>query len=208
MSDASSDVNLIRRLEQDGQAALAELYSDERERLRYMVKLRMNRRLAGRVSPSDILQEAFLDASRRLDEYLKRPDMPFRLWLRFLTGQRLLAIHRRHLGAQMRDAAQDITIFNGTPQATSECIAAHLLGRLTSPSQAVVREEVRGRLQEALNQMEPIDREILTLRHFEELSNNEVAILLNLRKSAASNRYIRALRRLKKILSDLSGFES
>jgi RNA polymerase sigma-70 factor (ECF subfamily) len=128
------------------------------------------------------------------------------LWLRLVTGERLLIIHRRHLGAQMRDAGQEVSLHRGPfPQATSASLAAQLLGRLTSPTQAAIRAEMQVRLQEALNSMDPLDREVLVLRHFEELSNNETAAVLGIRKSAASNRYVRALKRLKEILATMPG---
>jgi RNA polymerase sigma-70 factor (ECF subfamily) len=130
---------------------------------------------------------------------------PF-LWLRLITGQRLSALHRRHLGAQKRNAGQEIALHRSPmPQATSVSLAEMLLGRLTSPTQAAQRAEVRILLQEALNGMDPIDREVLTLRHFEELTNAEVAQVLGLTKTAASNRYIRALERLREILASVPG---
>jgi RNA polymerase sigma-70 factor (ECF subfamily) len=108
----------------------------------------------------------------------------------------------------MRDAGQEVSLYRGAlPQASSVSLAAQLLGRLTSPSLAAVRAEMQLRLQEALNSMEPLDREVLALRHFEELSNSETARVLGIQKSAASNRYIRALKRLKEVLSGMPGFE-
>ena len=126
--------------------------------------------------------------------------------LRLVTGQRLAALHRRHLGAQMRSAGQEVALHRGPiPQATSASLAEMLLGRLTSPTQAARRAEVRLLLQEALNGMDPLDREVLTLRHFEELSNAEVAQVLGLSKTAASNRYIRAPERLREALAGIPG---
>src|SRR5262245_18444298 len=172
-----------------------------------MVRLRLDRRLQRRVDPSHVLQEAYLDASRRAPEYALAPDLQFFLWLRLLTGQRLLMVHRQHLGAKMRDAGQEVSLYRGAlPQASSVSLAAQLLGRLTSPSLAAQRAEMQLRLQEALNGMDPLDREVLTLRHFEELSNSETARVLGLQKSAASNRYVRALKRLKEVLSGIPGF--
>jgi RNA polymerase sigma-70 factor (ECF subfamily) len=206
-NDSENLAELLRRLGEGDQQALAELFARYRERLRRMVKLRLDRRLQGRVDPSDVLQEAYLDVSKRAPEYAAHPTMPFYLWLRFLTGQRLLALHRQHLGAQMRDAGQEVSLYRGAlPQASSISLAAQLLGRLTTPSHAAMRAEMQIRLQEALNSMDPMDREVLTLRHFEELSNNETAEVLGIQKSAASNRYIRALKRLRDILSSLPGF--
>jgi RNA polymerase sigma-70 factor (ECF subfamily) len=208
MTDDSTDErDLMRRLTEGDQQALAEAFAHYRDRLRRMVRMRLDRRLQGRVDPSDVLQEAYLDAANRAAEYAANPTMPLFLWLRFLTGQRLLIVHRQHLGTKMRDVGQEVSLYRGAlPQASSVSLAAHLLGRITSPSLAAVRAEVQLRLQEALNSMDALDREVLALRHFEELSNSETAQVLGLQKAAASNRYIRALKRLKEVLSTMPGF--
>ena len=208
MSDDPSEVReQLRRVLAGDQQALAELFARYRERLKCMVRLRLDRRLQGRIDASDVLQEAYLDVARRAPEYAANPTMPFFLWLRFLTGQRLLAMHRQHLGAKMRDAGLEVSLYRGAlPQASSVSLAAHLLGRLTSPSLAAVRAEMQLKLQEALNAMGPLDREVLALRHFEELTNGETAAVLGIQKAAASNRYVRALRRLKEVLSGMPGF--
>src|SRR5262245_8006307 len=199
--------DLLERVRAGDGDALAELFARHRDRLKRMVRLRLDRRLQGRVDPSDVLQDAYLDVARRAAEYADNPTMPLYLWLRFLTGQRLLMIHRHHLGTQMRDAGQEVSLHRGAiPQASSASLAAVLLGRLTSPTQAAARAEMQLRLQEVLNGMEQLDREVLVLRHFEELSNNETAEVLGLQKSAASNRYVRALGRLKVILDSIPGF--
>jgi RNA polymerase sigma-70 factor (ECF subfamily) len=200
--DYSAD--LLRRAAAGDQRAVTALFTRYRDRLRAMVRLRLNHRLQGRVDPSDVLQEAYLEVIRCLADYLRAPSLPFYLWLRQITGQQLIMLHRRHLGAQMRDADREVSLHRGAlPQASSASLAAQLLGRFTSPSQAVVRAELQIRVQEALNSMEPLDREVLALRHFEMLSNAETAQVLGLKKSAASNRYVRALERLKDILSAL-----
>jgi RNA polymerase sigma-70 factor (ECF subfamily) len=207
MSESSETTVLLERLRAGDARAAAELFARYRDRLYRMVRLRLDRRLQGRVDPSDVLQEAYLDVARRLPEYLADPAVPLYLWLRFLTGQRLLALHRHHLGAQMRDAGQEVSLYRGAlPQATSMSLAAQLLGRFTLPSQAAVRAEMQIHLQEALNTLDPLDREILALRHFEELSNSETAQVLGIQKSAASNRYVRALVRLKDVLNNMPGF--
>jgi RNA polymerase sigma-70 factor (ECF subfamily) len=205
-SDPGSSNELMRRAGAGDPHALAELFDRHRGRLRRMVRLRMDRRLQGRVDPSDVLQDAQLEIFRRAAGYAADPRLPPFLWLRLITGQRLIALHRRHLGARMRSAGQEIALHRGPmPQATSASLAEMLLGRLTSPTQAAQRAEVRVLLQEALNGMESLDREVLTLRHFEELSNTEVAQLLGLTKTAASNRYIRALERLREVLAGIPG---
>ena len=132
--------------------------------------------------------------------------MPAFLWLRFLTGQRLQLIHRHHLGAQMRDAGREVSLYRGAlPAASSAALAAQLLGRHTSPTQAVVRAERILRVQEALNSLDALDREVLSLRHFEELTAAEAAQVLGIEESAAAKRYFRALKRLKEILAAMPG---
>jgi RNA polymerase sigma-70 factor (ECF subfamily) len=205
-SDEGIPEDLLARARAGDAGALGELFNRCRDRLRRMVRLRLDRRLQGRIDPSDVLQDAYLDYARHFAEWAARPTLPFFLWLRLLTGQKLVDLHRRHLGARMRDAGQEVSLYRGAlPQASSASLAAQLLGRLTSASQAAVRAETQVRVQEALNAMEPIDREILTLRHFEMLTNEEAAEVLGLRKSAASNRYIRALKRLKDVLGEWPG---
>jgi RNA polymerase sigma-70 factor (ECF subfamily) len=171
-----------------------------------MVRLRLDRRLQGRFDPSDVLQEAYLDVARRFPEYRAAPTIPFFLWLRLLTGQRLVDLHRQHLGAKMRNADLEVSLHGGRfPRASSASLAELLLGRLTTASRAVIRAETQLRVQEALNAMDPIDREVLVLRHFEMLSNEETAQVLGLKPSAASNRHLRALRRLKAIMAEVPG---
>src|SRR4051812_33797962 len=199
--------DLVQRAADGEEAALADLFDRHRVRLRQMVRLRLDRRLQGRVDPSDVLQDAYIDLSRKLPEYARRPSMPFFLWLRLVTGERLIRVHRQHLGAAMRDAGREISLYQGAlPQASSVSLAAQLLGRFTSASRAVARAEMQVLLQEALNAMEPIDREIIALRHFEELSNDDSAAVLGLTKAAASKRYVRAMLRLKAVLASTPGF--
>jgi RNA polymerase sigma-70 factor, ECF subfamily len=202
-----NDPNLLRRALAGDESALAALFDGYRERLRRMIRLRLDRRLLGQVDSSDVLQEAYLDVRRRIAEYARDPAaMPIHLWLRLIAGQRLTDVHRYHLGSQMRDAGQEVSLHRGPfPQASSISLAAQLLGKLTSASQAAIRVEHKLIVQEALNGMDPIDREVLALRHFEHLSNDETSQVLSLSKSAASNRYIRALKRLKEILSSIPG---
>jgi RNA polymerase sigma-70 factor (ECF subfamily) len=206
-TDPNPTDDLLGRAAAGDDAALAALFHHYRKRLRQMVRLRLDRRLQGRVDPSDVVQEAYLDLTEQFPSYLERREaMPFFLWLRLLTGQRLMRIHRQHLGVQARDAGREVSLHRGAmPQATSESLAARLLGRMTSASQAAVRAERQLKLQQALNGMDAIDREIIALRHFEELSNSEVAQVLDLSKAAASNRYVRAMTRLQAILERMPG---
>jgi RNA polymerase sigma-70 factor (ECF subfamily) len=207
MVDNSSETNDLLRLaaagDSQGWGALLTRHGD---RLRRMVALRLDQRLQGRIDPSDVLQEAYLEAWARLAEYLRNPTMPFFLWLRFLAGQKLVTLHRHHLGRQMRDPVREISLYRGAlPEASSAALAAQLLGHDTRPSEAAIRIELKIRLQEALNQMEALDREVVALRHFEQLSRAETAQVLGMSESAVSKRYIRALQRLKDILAEMPG---
>ena len=202
----TADDLLIDRAAAGDSAALAQLFGRYRKRLRAMVRLRMDRRLQGRVDPSDVLQEAYLDVAQQLSTYLAKPEMPFYLWLRLTTGQRLMRLHRQHLGAAVRDAGREVSLHRGAlPQASSVSLAAQLLGRMTSASKALERVEIQLQLQAALNGMDEMDREIIALRHFEALSNAEAAQVLGLEPSAASKRYVRALKRLQEILKSIPG---
>jgi RNA polymerase sigma-70 factor, ECF subfamily len=204
--DNPDDTSLLRLACRGDQAAWGTLLARSRDRLKRMVALRLDRRLQGRVDASDIIQEAHLEATARLKEYARDPAMPFFVWLRFLAGQQLLTVHRRHLGAQARDAGREISIdHGGLPEATSASLAARLLGRHTRASEALARAERKLRLEEALNRMDPLDREVLALRHFEQLTNAETAAVLGIQESAASKRYLRALKRIKAILAQMPG---
>jgi RNA polymerase sigma-70 factor, ECF subfamily len=204
-TDNSSETLRLLRLaaagDPDGWAVLLARHG---ARLRRMVALRLDRRLQGRVDPSDVLQEAYLEAASHLADYLRRPDVPFFLWLRSIVGHQMLALHRRHLGTQMRDAGREVSLHHGSlPATSSAALAAQLLGRETRPSEAAVRAEMKVRLQEALNRMDPLDREVLALRHFEHLSRAETAQVLGIQEAAAAKRYLRALRRLKDTLLNM-----
>ena len=175
--------------------ALGKLLETYRPRLRRMIALRMDARLAGRVDPADVLQEAFAEIVRRLPEFRRDPTRDFFLWVRFLTGQKLLQLHRKHLGAQ-RDARREV------PEASSFSIASAIFDAAGTPSREAMQREVHRGVQQALQRMRPVDREVLVLRHFEHLSNGETAQLLELSQAAATQRYVRALKRLGEILKE------
>jgi RNA polymerase sigma-70 factor (ECF subfamily) len=194
---------LSRRLAKGEQEALAELFALHHDRMVRLVSFRLNRRLLGRVGPDDVLQEAYLAASQRIVHYATIPVSSY-VWLRSIVLQTLMDLHRYHLGAQMRDAGREVVKeFASNP---SVSIAAFLVGRLTSPSQVAERAEMFEVVQRTVEQMEPLDQEVLALRHFEELSNSEVAEVLGIQQKAASIRYVRALKRLRDSLAHLPGF--
>jgi RNA polymerase sigma-70 factor (ECF subfamily) len=202
----SEVVALLERAHRGDRTALDELFARDRARLRRMADIRLDDRLRARVDADDVVQDAYLEAVTRLDEYLLEPRLPFFLWLRLVLGERLMKLHRQHLGTQMRDASREVSLYRGAlPEASSAALAAQLLGRLTTPSQAAVRAERLLRVQAALNRLDPIDREILSLRHFEELGRAEAAEVLGIEEAATAKRYVRALKRLKETLADLPG---
>jgi RNA polymerase sigma-70 factor (ECF subfamily) len=128
------------------------------------------------------------------------------LWLRGIVGNKLLELHRHHLGTGMRDAARDVALNpRSAPDATSAALVDQLSGHATGPGTAAARSEVKHRLREVLDNMDATDREVLALRHFEQLTNGEAAAVLGIAERAAAKRYVRALKRLKDLLADMPG---
>ncbi|SIN72770.1 RNA polymerase sigma-70 factor, ECF subfamily [Singulisphaera sp. GP187] len=204
--DSSETNRLLERVSEGDGQALELLLGRYRQRLRRMVAVRLDQRLRKRIDPSDVIQETYLEASARLTTYLRAPSMPFFLWLRFLTGQKLVTLHRHHLGVQMRAAGQEVALGQGlVPGASSAAMAAHFVNQDTRPSEAAIREELKERVQNGLESLSPLDREVLALRHFEQLSRSEIAAVLGVSEAAAGKRYIRALEKLKQILGRFEG---
>jgi len=204
--DADISALLLTRAAAGDRTAVEDLLALHRDRLKRMVGLRLSRRLSSRVDDSDVVQESLAECASRLPDYLADPKLPFYLWLRHMTGLKLAEIHRRHLGTQLRDVDREVTLHRGgLPEADSMTLAAQLLGQLTTPSKAAIKAETRLLVQEALNEMDPVDREVLALKHFEQLSTVEIAEVLGLSKAGAGSRYLRAIKRLKEILSHLPG---
>tara|TARA_R110002072_G_scaffold303069_2_gene492704 strand:+ start:35946 stop:36560 length:615 start_codon:yes stop_codon:yes gene_type:complete len=189
----------LEKLKSGDADAIAEVFSQYRDKLQRMVRFRLDRRLYGRIDTADVLQDVWLETSRRIEDYTSNPAVPFFVWVRQIAYQIIIDLHRRHLGAQKRNVSQEVSIAKWNCD-TSVSIAAQLAGNLTSPSNVAMRGERLAQLREALDSMDETDREVLALRHFEELSNNEVAEILGIQKTAASNRYVRALKRLKQVL--------
>ncbi len=196
----------LERLRTGRRGALAALFDQHRDRLERMVELRIDPRLRARLDAADVLQDAFLDVARDLDAYLADPKLPPLLWLRLHVGRRLTTLHRQHLHVQMRDAGMEVSLYReALPEANSAALASMLLGRLTSPTQAALRAERLLRVQEALNRLDPIDREVLALRHFEQLGRSETAQVLGITAETGAKRYFRALKRLKDVLATMPG---
>jgi RNA polymerase sigma-70 factor (ECF subfamily) len=204
--NSSTTDRLLRRVAAGEREVWGDLLTRHRDRLCRMIAVRLDQRLQGRIDPSDVVQEAYLTASVQLADYLRDPALPFFLWLRLLTGQKLLVLHRHHLSTEARDAGREVSLDRGAlPEASSAVLAAQLMGNEPRPSEAAVRAELRGRLREALDCLEPLDREVLALRHFEQLTTAEVAQVLGLKPKTTSKRYLRALKRLKEVLTQARG---
>jgi RNA polymerase sigma-70 factor (ECF subfamily) len=181
----------------DSQGSIPEVFHSYRDKLLRMISFRLDHRLLGKVDPEDVLQDAFVEVVRRFDGYQGQLSVPIFVWLRQITRQVLIDLHRRYLGAQMRDVNQELDLYR-MGGASSAILAAQLADSLTTPSQHVVRDEAVAAVAAALENLDPHDREVLVLRHLEELSNNEVAQVLDIDRFAASKRYLRALARLRK----------
>jgi RNA polymerase sigma-70 factor (ECF subfamily) len=207
MNDPPSEtIVLFERLQAGDRGALAELFQRHRDRLRRMVELRMDVRLQGRIDASDVLQDGFLDLAKRVDSYLSEPKLPVFLWLRLVVSDRLAIYHRRHLGAQMRDVGREVSLYRDPlPRASSAALASMLLGRMTSPSNAAIRAEQILQVEEAMNALDPLDREVVALRHFELLTRAETATVVGITEEAGAKRYIRAPKKLKVIMAAMPG---
>lgn len=200
---------IVQAIQTDREQALAQLFQAAAPRLRRIAGFRLDYRLSGRVSESDVIQETFVRAAARIDHFLAKPEMPFFVWLRLELSQKLHDIHRYHLAALKRDPRKESPLGRvGTTGyepgcQTSLAIAARLVANQTSPSRWLQKAEQIAMLEKSLSELPELDREVIALRHFEELSNQEASQVLGIDPSAASKRYLRALKRLKDIMSVL-----
>lgn len=194
---------LLARARARDAAALSELLGLLQPRLRRMVELRIDPSLQRRLDPDDVVQEALLAAARRFPEWCAQDAYPFHVWLRLLAAQCLTEAQRTHLGAQRRDARREVGLGADRPSVSALNAAEFIVASQTSPTQAVRRTELRECVLAALEDLEPLDREILALRHFEELSNEDAAAELGVEPAAASKRYVRALQRMRPALESL-----
>lgn len=202
--DSTETQELLLQAAQGAPEAINQLLERHRESLRNMVRMRLDRALAQRVDASDIVQEVLFEASRRLNDYVRDPAMPFHLWLRHLAKDQLIDMHRRHRVAQRRSLDREQPLATGSPDRSSLDLAAQLADSELTPAAATIRKEFETRFLQALEQLEDEDRDIILMRHTEQLSNSEVAQALGLSQPAAGMRHLRALRKLRSILGDQS----
>ncbi len=193
--------DLLDRAKQGEAGAVERLLDTHREPLRRMIGLRLDPALAGRVDASDIVQEVMLEVSQRLADYLRNPAMPFHLWVRHIAKDHMIDAHRRHRQAQRRslDREQPLVPAGLADQSSLE-LAGQLIDHEMTPATAAVRHELQKRMEQAVAALEEDDREIILMRHYEQLSNQEVATALGLTEAAASMRHLRAVRKLRAAL--------
>lgn len=202
MMDESEDTRqLLEQARQGDAAAVERLLDNHREPVRRMIHLRLDAGIARRVDASDVVQEVLLEASRRLKDYLQKPVMPFHLWLRHIARDHVIDAHRRHRLAQKRGVDREQPLAGADwAQHSSLELAAQFLDPELTPASAAVRQELQRRLHDAIGRLDEDDREVIWMRHFEQLSNQEVAAEHGITEAAASMRYLRALRRLRDLL--------
>jgi RNA polymerase sigma-70 factor (ECF subfamily) len=207
--DAPNNASLLARAAGGDLTAWGALLAAHQERLAQLVAFRLDRRLRRRIDPSDVMQEAFASATARRAEFFAQSTQPLYLWLRWMVGNALLELHRHHLGVQMRDARREAPsarpVSNDADDNTRAALIAHLTAGVTGPATAAARADIKARLNEAMDQMDAIDREVLALRHFEQLTTSEAAQVLGIQEDAAAKRYMRALVRLREMLADMPG---
>ncbi|HLJ93703.1 MAG TPA: sigma-70 family RNA polymerase sigma factor [Gemmataceae bacterium] len=193
---------LLRQAEFGNASARESLLARHRNHLRKMIAWRLDRRLAARVDPSDVVQEVLLEASRKMDRYLCERPVPFFPWLRALAGEHLATLHRRHVRAQGRSVLREQVGVLSLPDESAAELASRLVTSSTSPTQRAVRRELRERVQQALERLSERDREVLVLRNLEQLSVADTAEVLHISPAAVKVRHLRALERLHGLLAE------
>ncbi len=203
MADPDLDSeHLLRRAGQGDPLARQQLLAQYRQRLRQMIAVRMDRRLAARVDPSDVVQDTLTEAVQQLSAYLQHPPLPFYPWLRRLAWERLVDVYRRHIRAEKRSVCREEHAAPPLPDESALDLAGRLLARGSSPSARLRREELRDRVRTALAQLPERDREVLVLRHLEQLSTPEIAAIMAITEGSVYTRHLRALDRLRAVLGD------
>ncbi len=201
------DLEILRSRDPDERRRLlAEFFGRNEKRLRSMVDLRLDANVRGRIDPSQIIEQARAEASRRIDEYARAPRIPLFLWLHSITAQKLRDVHRHHQADLRSRSRKEICLeFTILPEASSEALEAAFFAKSPSPAPGAAEDAARARVRKAIESMGPLDREILALKHVERLTNAEAALMLGIHEAAAGQRYLRALRSLQQVLSQPKG---
>lgn len=199
--ESDKTLELLNSVKDGSADAVNRLMDRHRPAVRRLIQMRLDKALARRVDASDVAQDVMFEASRRMDDYIRNPSMPFHLWLRQLARDRIIDMHRRHRGAQRRsiDREQHVTSLGGDDRSAVD-LAGLLKDAELTPAAATLRREMEDRFLLALNELSDDDRELIVMRHFEHLGNSEVADALGLSPPAAGMRYLRAIRRLREVL--------
>ena len=207
--DGPKTASLLARAAGGDMDAWGALLARHQERLAGVVSFRLDPRLRGRVDAADVMQDTFIAATARRGEFFGQSAQPLFLWLRWMVTNTLLELHRHHLGVKMRDARREISSDRcsdgGGDASTRIALVAQLTAGATGPATAAGCAELKTRLNEALRQMDATDREVVALRHFEQLTSTEAAQVLGIQERAAAKRYLRALERLREILAEMPG---
>jgi RNA polymerase sigma-70 factor, ECF subfamily len=198
--DPAETQELLRRVGNGDPSAFDALFDRHRKRLHRAVRFRLDRRVAARADASDVVQDTYQEAARRLPQYLERPPMPFYLWLRWIAREKVIALHRKHLHADKRALEHEVPLL---PADSSAELVSGIIGRGPTPSQELAAAEMADMLRRALEQLEPDERDVVLWRHFEQLSARETAELLGITEAAAAKRYIRTLEKLRRLLVEM-----
>ncbi len=192
---------LLDQARQGDEGAINALIDRHRNALRHLVRMRLDRKIQRRVDVSDVVQDVLIEANRRLKTYLENPAMPFHLWIRHIARDRIIDAHRRHRGSAKRsvDREQPMVIPGGFDQ-SSIILAAQLVDGEKTPAARIMEKELAQRVEQAIAELDDLDAEVIVMRHYEQLTNQEIAQALELTEPAASMRYIRAVRRLRELM--------
>ena len=218
-SDGTHADPLLDRAAGGDAEAWGALLARHEQRLRRLASFRLDPRLRGRVDAADVMQDAFAAATERRAEFFRQSTQSLFLWLRWMVGNTMLELHRHHLGAKMRDPRREAGAGRGADggapaeaapdgaddHGTRAALVAQLTAGVTGPATGAGRAELKARLHEALGRMDATDREVLALRHFEQLTSAEAATVLGIHERAAAKRYLRALERFREVLADMPG---
>ncbi|MGN6136098.1 MAG: sigma-70 family RNA polymerase sigma factor [Aureliella sp.] len=201
--DADNTAEILQDVRDGDSQAVERLLSRHRESLHRMIELRLDQRIKRRVDVSDVVQDVLIEANRRLKDYLDNPAMAFHLWIRQIAKDRLIDAHRRHrVSAKRSIDREQATLVQGTFDHSSLEIVAQLRDPAMTPAAAASQRELAGHVESVIARLGESDREIILMRHYEQLTNGEIAAALGLSEPAASMRYLRAIRRLRELLDE------